>query len=81
MFLRLLEIGSHGLVKRLHVFRGTSLWRDLKAMILDLLVISSSMFFQPSTLISGRRGESKLLPVTIWAARICNVELRQNTSS
>ena len=41
-------------------------------MILDSLAISSSMVFQPSLLISGWPGVSKLLPVTIRAARFCN---------
>ena len=59
-------------MKRSHIYCGASSWRDLKTMTLDSLAISSSMVFQPSLLISDCPGVSKLLPVTIRAARFCN---------
>ena len=40
-------------------------------MILDSLLISSSMVFQPSLFTSGKPGASKRLPVIIRAARFC----------
>ena len=72
VFLRFLEVSWDVFVKRLHMYCGASSCRDLKTIILDSLAISSSMVFQPSFLISGWPGVSKLLPVTIRAARFCN---------
>ena len=71
-FLRLREVNWDVFVNRLRMYGGARPCRDLKTMILDSLLISSSMVFQPSLFTSGRPGESKRLPVIIRAALFCN---------
>ena len=60
---------SEFFAKRPHKYCGASSLSDLKTIVLDSLLISCSMVFQPSSSISGLLGESKLLFVTILAAR------------
>ena len=54
------------------MYGGARPCRDLKTMISDSLLISSSMVFQLSLFTSGRPDESKRLPVIIRAALFCN---------
>ena len=56
-------------VNRPHRYCGASSLSDLKTIVLDSILISCSMVFQPSTSISGLLGVLKLLFVTILAAR------------
>ena len=57
------------LVNRPHKYCGASSLSDLSTIGLDSFLISCSMLFQPSSSISGLLGVSKLLFVTILAAR------------
>ena len=62
-------------VKRSHKYWGATSCRDLKTIVLDLVVTSCWMVFQPSWSISGLRRLSKLHLVMIRAARLwshCN---------
>ena len=61
--LRFLEVDWDVFVNRLRMYSGARPCRDLKTMILDSLLISSSMVFQPSLFTSGRPCVSKRLPV------------------
>ena len=57
------------LVKRPHKYCRASSLSILNTIVLDSLLISCSMVFQPSSSISGLVEVSKLLFVTILAAR------------
>ena len=70
VFRRLREAHAEFLVKRLHMYCGAKSLSDLKTIVLDSLPMSSSMVFQPNSTISGLLGVSKLLFVTILAARL-----------
>ena len=59
-------------VKRLHRYCGAKSLSDLKTIVLDSLLMSSSMVCQPNFAISGLLEASKLLFVMILAARFCN---------
>ena len=70
---RLLEEPCEFLVKRLQSYCcGANALRDLKTIILDSSLMSSSMVFQPIPSIRGLLGVSKLLLVMILAARFCS---------
>ena len=56
-FLRLREVNWDVFVNRLRMYGGATTCRDLKTMILDSLLISSSLVFQPSLFTSSRPGE------------------------
>ena len=57
------------LVKMPHKYCRASSLSDLNTIALESLLISCSMVFQPSSSISGLLGVSKLLFVTVLAAR------------
>ena len=72
MFRRLQEEHAEFFVKRLHRYCGAKSLSDLKTIVLDSLLMSSSTVCQPNFAISGLLEVSKLLFVMILAARFCN---------
>ena len=72
VFRRLREEHAEFFVKRLHRYCGAKSLSDLKTIVLDSLLMSSSMVCQPNFAISGLLEASKLLFVMILAARFYN---------
>ena len=70
---RLYDEQSDFRVKRPQRYSGDSWFRDLKTIVLDSHVISSSMIFHPISSMRGPPGASKLLFVIILAAYKSNL--------